>query len=337
MDNLFVNIVGFIIAAAIILVSGARLTKYGDIMAGMLGWSKMFMGLLLISFVTSLPELMTGVSSIVFIDAPDLAVGDIVGSCAFNILIISIMDLFYDKKKPLTSVAQIGHVIAAAFGIIMLCLVALGIVMPTIFGNIAWVGGFSFVFLALYLVAIRVVFLYERKRPHSISTDEQHSHSLTLKQVIFKYITNAVFVMLAALLLPYFGEHIAIKTQIDQSFFGTVFLAFSTSLPEIVVSVAAIRMGTIDLAIGNIFGSNIFNIGILALDDLFYTKGPIFLFTNPNHIIPVLGTIIITAIGIIGIVFREEKKWKLALDSAVIVIVFVLMTVLLYLKNQTII
>lgn len=337
MDNMFVNIIGFIIAASIILVSGARVTKYGDIMAGMLGWSKMFMGLLLIASVTSLPELMTGISSIVFVDAPNLAVGDIVGSCAFNILIISIMDLFYDNKKPLTSVAQIGHVIAAAFGIIMLCLVALGIVMPDVFGNIAWIGGFSFVFLALYLLAIRVVFLYEKKRPRSISTEEeQHSHSLTLRQVVFKYVTNAVFVMLAALLLPYFGEHIAESSGISQSFFGTVFIAFSTSLPEIVVSIAAIRMGTIDLAIGNIFGSNIFNIGILALDDILYTKGPIFLFTNPNHIIPVLGTIIITAIGIIGIVFKEEKKWKLALDSAAIVIVFIVMIVLLYLKNQQI-
>jgi cation:H+ antiporter len=119
-----------------------------------------------------------------------------------------------------------------------------------------------------------------------------------------------------------------------QNFFGTLFIAASTSLPEIVVSVAAIRMGTIDLAIGNIFGSNIFNIGILALDDILYTKGPLLLDTSPNHIIPVLGTILITSIGISGIAFRAEKKWKLALDTAFILLVFVLMMFLLYHKTN---
>jgi len=100
-----------------------------------------------------------------------------------------------------------------------------------------------------------------------------------------------------------------------------------------VVSVAAIRIGTIDLAIGNIFGSNIFNIAILSLDDVLYTKGPIFLFTSPNHIIPVLGTIVITAIGIIGIVFKAEKKWKLAIDTSLILVVYILMMGLLYYKT----
>jgi len=120
---------------------------------------------------------------------------------------------------------------------------------------------------------------------------------------------------------------------LGQSFFGTLFIAASTSLPEVVVSIAAVRLGTIDLAIGNIFGSNIFNIAILALDDILYTKGPIFQFTSPNHIVPVLGTIIITAIGIIGIVFKQEKKWKLAIDTALIVVVYGLMMGLLYYKR----
>ena len=92
-------------------------------------------------------------------------------------------------------------------------------------------------------------------------------------------------------------------------------------------------MGTIDLAISTVFGSTIFNIVILALDDMLYTKGPIFQFTSPNHIIPVMGTIIITAIGIIGIVFKEEKKWKLAIDTALIAVVYVLMMGLLYYKK----
>lgn len=332
MNSIYLDSIGFIFATTLIIVTGTRLSKYGNILADILGWGKMFMGIILMASVTSMPELMTGISSVTILDAPDLAVGDIVGSCAFNILIISIMDLFYNHKKPLTAVAQTGHIIAASFGIMMLSMVAFTILMPEIFGTILWIGGFSILFLVLYLIAIRVVYLYDKKTNHRIET-KTNSKNLTLKKVVFKYILNAIMLMGAAMLLPYFGKNIAEISGLGQSFFGTLFIAASTSLPEVVVSIAAIRLGTIDLAIGNVFGSNIFNIAILSLDDLLYTKGPLFIFTSPNHIIPVLGTIIITAIGIIGIIFKAEKKWKLAIDTALIVLVYVLMMVLLYHKK----
>jgi cation:H+ antiporter len=332
MDTILLHIIGFLIATVVIVATGSRLSKYGDIMADMLGWGKMFMGIVLMASVTSMPELMSGISSVTILDAPDLAVGDIVGSCAFNILIISIMDIFYKGDKPLTSAAQTGHIIAASFGIMLLSLVALAILMPSFFGTIFWVGEFSLLFLVLYLVAIRVVFLYNKKNNHPLENNN-NSNSLTLKQVIFRYTLNAFILMGAAMLLPFFGKNLAEASGLGQSFFSTLFIAISTSLPEVVVSVAAIRIGTIDLAIGNIFGSNIFNIAILSLDDVLYTKGPIFQFTSPNHIIPVLGTIIITAIGIIGIVFKAEKKWKLAIDTSLILVVYVLMMGLLYYKK----
>lgn len=329
MNSLYLYILGFIFAAAVIVFTGSRLSKYGDILADMLGWGKMFMGIILMATLTSMPELTTGISSIVLLDAPDLAVGDIVGSCAFNILIISIMDFFYNQKKHLTSVAKIGHVIAASFGIIMLTLVAFAIVMPDIFGTILWIGGFSIFFLLFYLIAIRVIFSYDKKENLN-KQEKKNSYTLSLKQVVGKFTINAIVLIGAAMLLPYFGEYLAEASGMGQSFFGTLFIAASTSLPELAVCIAAIRMGTIDLAFGNIFGSNIFNIAILAIYDMLYTKGPILEFTSPNYIIPVLGTIIITAIGIIGIIFKEEKKSKLAIDTALIAFLYVMMMILLY-------
>jgi cation:H+ antiporter len=332
MNTLLLHIIGFIFATVIIVITGSRLSKYGDIMADMLGWGKMFMGIILMASVTSMPELMSGISAVTILDAPDLAVGDIVGSCAFNILIISIMDMFYNHKKPLTTDAQTGHIIAATFGIIMLSMVAFAILMPDVFGSIGWVGGFSLLFLVLYLIAIRVVFLYDKKE-NNHPQENKLFYTLTLKQVVLRYTINAVILMGAAMLLPFFGKNLAEASGLGQSLFGTLFIAISTSLPEVVVSIAAIRIGTIDLAIGNIFGSNIFNIAILSFDDILYTKGPILLFTSPNHIIPVLGTIIITAIGIIGIIYKAEKKWKLAIDTSLILVVYVLIMGLLYFKK----
>ena len=80
MNTILLHIIGFIIVTVIIVITGYRLSKYGDLMADMLGWGKMFMGIILMASVTSLPELMSGISAVTILDAPDLAVGDIVGS-----------------------------------------------------------------------------------------------------------------------------------------------------------------------------------------------------------------------------------------------------------------
>ncbi len=325
--SLTLHIIGFLAAAAVIVFSGTKLSKYGDMMADMMGWGKMFMGLILLAAVTSLPELMTGISAVTIVDSPDLAVGDIVGSCALNILILSILDVYTHKQKPLTSVIQTGHIIAASFAIVLLAMLGFAILKPAIFGTVIWIGGFSLLFVGVYILSMRVVFLYEKKRP--LIDTHPFKFDLTLKQVVLRYIYNACLVMFAAMALPWLGEHIAAEFGISEGLFGTLFLAASTVLPEVVVSIAAVRIGAIDMAIGNLFGSTIFNIGILGLIDVLYTKGPIFLYTSPNHIVPVLSTIIFIAIAIIGIVFKSEKKWKLAMDTAAILILYIMMMVLL--------
>jgi len=98
-----------------------------------------------------------------------------------------------------------------------------------------------------------------------------------------------------------------------------------------VVSIAAVKMGAINLAVGNLFGSNIFNIFILAIDDLFFVKGSILSFVNQNHAISALSAIAMTAIAIIGLTYRaERKKLFLAWDSVGMVLIFVINLMLLY-------
>lgn len=322
------DILGFIIAASIIVYSGSKLSKYADLMAESYGWGRMFIGIILLASVTSIPELMTGFSSVVLVDSPDLAVGDIMGSCAFNILIISMMDLFYNPRKSLTAAVSHGHIITASLGMILLALVGVAVLFPNLFGHIGWVGGYSFVFIIVYFIAIKIVYQYEK---HKKTTTEEvlTDHKLNRKSIVTLFLVHAIIVTITAMFLPYFGEKIAHTYSLDEGVFGTLFLAASTSLPEIVVSIAAIKMGITDMAIGNIFGSNLFNIAILAIDDIMYTKGPLLSFTGPKHIIPIIGTLIITCIGIIGIVFKSNVKWKLAIDTALIVLVYIVMVTLL--------
>ncbi|MBL7836362.1 MAG: sodium:calcium antiporter [Bacteroidetes bacterium] len=331
MMGIFENLTGFLVCASVIVFSGIRLAKYGDMLADMLGWGKMFVGLILMASVTSLPELMTGIGSVVVVDAPDLAVADVIGSCVFNILIISILDLFYNKERPITNDTKIGHIISATFSIIQLSFLVIFIAMPEAFGELAYFGhvsSLSIIILIMYLFAMSLVYNYDKRTAEMAVThvDEQ----LTINQVGFRYAINALVVMIAAIFLPYFGEHLSEASGLGQSFFGTLFISASTSLPEIVVSVAAIRMGMVDMAVGNLFGSNLFNMLILGIDDAMYTKGPIVSHISKNHMIPAVFAIVITCIGIIGIIYKSKIKWKLAIDTACIMVCYIVMLVLLY-------
>jgi cation:H+ antiporter len=131
--------------------------------------------------------------------------------------------------------------------------------------------------------------------------------------------------------LSRYGDIIAKKTGLGRAWIGVVLMASVTSLPEVVVSMAAVKMDAVDLAIGNLFGSNIFNILILAIDDIFFIKGPLLSFVNPNHIISALSAVAMTTIAIIGLTYRTEKKpLFLAWDSIGIVIVYFVNLMLLY-------
>jgi cation:H+ antiporter len=133
------------------------------------------------------------------------------------------------------------------------------------------------------------------------------------------------------MLLPKIGSGLAEITGLGQTFVGNIFIAFTTTLPEAVVSLYAIRIGSRNLAIGNILGSNIFNVFIVAIDDIFFIKGPLLSFANPNHIVPALSAISMTTIAIIGLTYHTGKKtFFLAWDSIAIIFFFIVNVLILY-------
>ncbi|MEZ5016802.1 MAG: hypothetical protein R2800_07105 [Flavipsychrobacter sp.] len=328
--------IGFLVCVIAILYAGNRLSYYGDQMSDIMGWGKMWVGMILMAGVTSLPELVTGISSIRIVDSPDMAVGNVIGSCAFNILIISLLDIIFPKRPPMTYTAQTGHVIAASFGIVLLSLVVFSILQPGVFGRIGWIGGDSLVFMLIYFFAIRSVYNYEKRPKTNQATlelehaEEKETKNYSKQFVISRYIFFALIVVVAAMFLPYYGETIAANTGMGEGVFGTVFLALSTSLPEIVISIMAVRHGSVDMAVGNVLGSNVFNIFVLALNDMVYTKGPLLENISQELLVPSMGTILITTIGIIGLVYKSKLKWMMAIDTFFILLVYVLMTKLMF-------
>jgi cation:H+ antiporter len=325
-----ISIIGFLVCAVLITLSGTQLSKQGNRLAELTGLSKAWIGLILMATVTSLPELVTGLSSIVVVKAPDLAFGNVVGSCTFNLLILSLLDLML--KKPITSLVKTSHVVAGSFSIILLACVAVAVLLAPETPAILWFSPFSLLLLAIYLAAMRGIFLFEKS---NVLTEGEERISdggdkNGLKRVLSTYSIHALIVTIAALFLPYFGEKIAQQTGLSDSFFGTVFLAITTSLPELVVSVSALRMGSLDMAMGNLLGSNVFNVAILSVLDLFYTEGALYAEISATHSLSILAAIIMTAVVAVGLVTRPERKtWRLGMDTWVILIIYVLLLLIL--------
>lgn len=317
-------ILGFSVCSATIVYAGTRLSRYGDRLAELTGIGKAWIGLIVMASVTSLPELITGISSVTIVNAPDLAAGDIFGSCVFNLLILSVLDAF--MKKPLTSMVQSSHILAGSFGIILISLAGIGMLFPALFPLVGWVSTTTFIIFGIYFAAIWLIFKFEQKnsKPMEASAAKMHeTDGPSLKKTLTLYGLNALIVVLAALFLPYLGEIIALESGLGNTFFGTLFIAATTSLPELVVSISAVRMGSVDLAVGNLFGSNIFNIFILGLDDLFYLQGSIYSHISSNHLLSVFVVIMMTAVAAIGLLFKaERKKLLLAFDTMIILLLY---------------
>jgi cation:H+ antiporter len=323
----------FIACTAVIVYAGSRLSKYGDIIAEKTGLGRLWVGALLLAAVTSLPELISGVAAVTVFDLADIAVGGVLGSCMFNILILSLVDAMTGRKPIYTGVNE-GHVIAAGFGVLLLGLIAVNIYVGGGFPAVGWVCVFSFLYFALYVVAMRVVFLYNKRRIAAVvkeMAEELRYEDVTAARAYALYAVNAAVIVVVAAYLPHVGERIAAMTGFGQTFVGSFFIALSTSLPELVVTVAAVRLGAVDLALGNLFGSNLFNIAVLAIEDFLYTKGPLLASASPNHVVTAGAAIAMTAAAIVGLTYRTIKRpFFLAWDSMGILALYFIGQVILY-------
>jgi len=325
----------FVTCALAILFAGTKLSVYGDVIADRTGLGRTWIGVILMASVTSLPELVTGVSSVTIYNVPDIAAGDVIGSCMFNVLILSMLDVRH--PVPLSTRLHQGHVLSAGFGILLLGLAALGLAAGPRMPSVGWIGLPSVAFLGVYVVSMRTLFVHERARLADITkdkADELSSEGLTLARAVVRYTVYALLLVVSASLLPGLADRIAEITGLGHTFVGSLFVAMSTSLPEVVVSMAAVRLGAVDLAAGNLFGSNLFNVAILGVDDVFFTGGPLLASVSSTHLITAATAIGMTAVAIIGMTFRAgRKRYAFSWDAIGIMGFYAAGTIMIYLMR----
>ena len=300
----------FITCSALIVVSGAYLSRYGDVIAEKTGLGRAWVGLVLMASITSLPELITGISSVTIVDAPDIALGDVMGSCIYNLAILALMDAV-NGQRPLFLGADRGHLLSSGFGVMLISVVIIAIFVGDALPAIGHVGLYTPIIIVVYFIGVRAVFYYEQDALHQYVEGTARKplyKETTLKRAVYLYVINGLVIIGAATFLPFIAKGLATATGLGDSFVGTALVAMTTSLPEVIVSLSAVRIGAQDMAIANMLGSNMFNILVLAIDDIFYTDGPLLAHISETHAVTGLVAIIMTATVVIGITYPPEKK-----------------------------
>lgn len=297
----------FALCALLIGTAGPFLTRYGDIIARLTGLSRSWIGLALLATATSLPELFTGISAVTVANAPNIAVGDALGSCVFNLTMLVVLDAL-SRDEPMYRRMDQGHVLTAGFGVILIGSAGAVLLLGSKGAGlgIGHVGVFTPFIIILYFVAMRAAFVYERRSgPTPLTAD---GPDVTLRTALLRYAIAATVVVAAGIWLPFVGQELAEAMGWHTTFVGTLLVAAATSLPELVVTISALRLGAVDMAIGNLLGSNLFDVLVLAIDDIAYTQGPLLASVSPTHAITAFAATIMSGIFIVALLYRPETR-----------------------------
>ena len=291
--SLPVALVVFFVTASVVVFCGTKLAKYGDLLAIKTGWGRLWVGTLLLAGATSLPELVTGASG-ALLDAPELVKGNVFGANMVNMFVLATVSMLFGASGvlqfspygsyPLRLLRTMAagsrrffdgiareHAYLASVGV---CLTAFAGVMTALGpdASFARMGIATPIILLLYVAGMRIVYA---KRPQDEGEEDEDDTSITLRRTWAYFGLAAVGVIASAYWMAYSADQIAEITGLGAGFVGVVAVALVTTLPEATVTIASIRIGAMDLAAGNVYGSCAFNVMILAVADPFYAGGAI--------------------------------------------------------------
>lgn len=303
----------FGVSVLLVLYGGVRLTYSGDMIAEKTGIGRAWIGLVIISFATTLPELVTSVSSICLVKEPDLAAGNCFGSMAFNLLLITFIDLFGNRRLAREEFNR-GLLLSGGVFLFLLLMIQLSLFSlrfhwtPNL--GIFQVHFSSFFIIFVYFLTSRLIFSYSKHDASSTESDTQnpsYTH-FSLRRSFLLYSIAAFCVLLGGILLAETANRIAIQTGIGQTFIGSTAVGITTSLPELVVAFTAVRLGALEMVMGNVLGANLFNLIIVALCDILYPQSILLASIDRNHSVTITLVMLMTSVVLLGHFFPMKRK-----------------------------
>jgi cation:H+ antiporter len=318
----------FVLSAGVVVAAGIRLDRDGDVIAAGTGLGGMWIGAILLAAATSLPELATDSHAILQGHAP-LAVGDLFGSSMANMAILALADQAVRKTRLLARVG-INQALVGALGICLTAIAAAGMLTQSGFAllGLGWpvaAVGFG------YVAGMRLHHL-TREEPPFRTPEEVAAHRPSrpaVRRAMVGVAAAGLVIFFAGRYLAASTAEIALRIGISQGFGGMLLLAITTSLPEATVTVASVRAGSYNLAVGNLLGSNCFNMAALVPLDLLEGPGSLLAQAGPATLMGALTAILMTAMAVFNLVNRTERKiWLLEPGPMLLLLTYVVGLVL---------
>lgn len=315
----------FVASGAVVVFAATALARYADAIAGATRLGRVWVGSVLLAGATSLPELTTDISA-VRLGATDLAVGDLFGSSMANMLILAVIDLLPPRRHVLRH-ATFDHALAACLAISLNALAAV-LVLLRPESSLLWVGPGSLLLFLAYVIGTRAVYYHTVRDdapappPDEAVPPPPIAPPMPLRRAVLGFALAAVVVLASAPALAWSAKGLAAITGLGNTFVGTLLVGLATSLPELVACIAAVRLGAFDLAVGNLFGSNVFNMAIFFILDL-TQPGSLFATLDPSHAMTGLFAVVLMSLGLMAIVYRARRRLAvLEPNSLLMVIVY---------------
>lgn len=321
------HLLHFFISALAIVIAGTYLVKVVDVIGELLKMGRLLAGSIFLAMSTSLPELLIDISAINK-GMPDLAVGDLMGASLMNLLVLGLADFFQRNPHKMFSRSGAQHALSASVSINMTILAVIAIFLGPQLSDygIGEIGVGPLLIGGAYILGIRLVYYDQqsiKKQEAHIDVQENKTRKLAKAFSLFFFCGLVIFI--AAPFLAASAGKIAEITGLGDTFIGTTLVAICTTLPEVISTITAVRMGAFDLAVGNIFGSNAFNMILLIPLD-FVQPGNILGVVSRSHILTGLGVVLTTSVAVMGQLYHEEKRKKLIEPDASTVIILTLIT-----------
>jgi cation:H+ antiporter len=303
--------------SALIFLVASRLSRHANMIAEETGLGGLWIGTILLAVSTSLPEVLTDVNA-ALLDAPDIGVGDLFGANLANMMILAVLDFVFARRRILDHVAA-EHALFGLFGVLLMVVAGLGIVVPG-WSRVGHVGVETITIAVVYVGGMRFLYRFTESRPHVFGRANASGPSRSrLRPAGVGFALGTVGLVVLTPLLVISAEAVSVETGLSATFVGTLLVGLSTTLPELGTTFSAIRLGAYDLAVGNLFGSVIFNMVVLLFMDIAYPRGPLLAFVARDHLLTIFLAVTCVTLGIVAILSRRRRTRPMRFENVLII------------------
>ncbi len=260
---MIVSIIAVLTGLGLLIWSADRFVEGASATANQLGVSTLVIGITIIGFGTSAPEILISIFASLD-NTPDLAIGNALGSNIANIaLILGVTALLVPLPIASKLLKKEFPVLLAATAIVALCLMD---------ANLDFIEG---IILLMVLIGTLFYFIKSSSQDDPLNQEfaDEIPQDMSLKQALMWLLIGLIALIASSKLLVWGAVNIATMLGVSDLIIGLTIVALGTSLPELAASIAGAKKGEPDLAIGNVIGSNLFNsLAVIAIPGLLLTE-----------------------------------------------------------------